>query len=103
MDNLKKEWNNASDEVRYQQEGHNRLEKINQTLSSNGPYQIDMAREKVGKMKEVREQLLVGEQEKIRILQDLLRQRDEYQSDTAGYSQVSQKAWFCYQFIKRNY
>ena len=47
-----------------------------------------MAREKVGTIKEVREQLLIGEQEKIRILQDLLRQRDEYQSDVAGYIQV---------------
>ena len=47
-----------------------------------------MAREKISKMKEVREQLLVGEQEKIRILEDLLKQRDEYQSDIAGYIQV---------------
>ena len=30
-------------------------------------------------MKEVKEKLLFGEQEKIKILQDLLRQRDEYQ------------------------
>lgn len=85
---MKKELHNVSDEVRHQEEGHNRLEKINETLSTNGPYQVDMAREKVGTIKEVREQLLIGEQEKIRILQDLLRQRDEYQSDVAGYIQV---------------
>ena len=87
---MKKELNNVSDEVRHQQEGHDRLEKINETLSSNGPYQVDTAREKVSVMNEVREQLLLGEQEKIHILQDLLRQRDEYRSDIAGYNQVSE-------------
>ncbi|XP_066936819.1 protein WWC2-like isoform X2 [Clytia hemisphaerica] len=85
--NLKKELHNVSDEVRHQQEGHDRLEKINETLSSNGPYQVDTAREKVTVMNDVREQLLLGEQEKIHILQDLLRQRDEYRSDIAGYNQ----------------
>ena len=40
---------------------------------------MEVAREKVNEMKEVRERLLLGEQEKIRILQELLRRRDEYQ------------------------
>ena len=96
---MKKELHNVSDEVRHQEEGHNRLEKINETLSTNGPYQVDMAREKVGTIKEVREQLLIGEQEKIRILQDLLRQRDEYQSDVAGYIQVRWMLfYYCFGF-----
>lgn len=90
VDNLKKELHNVSDEVRQQEEGINRLEKINNTLSTNGPYQVDKAREKVNEMKEMREQLLLSEQEKIRILQDLLQHRDEYQSHDLPlrYSQV---------------
>ena len=77
--NLKRELHKASDEVRYQQEGIDKLEQINQNLSENGPYRIDMARDKLNEMKDVKEKLLQGEKEKIQLLQDLLKQRDEYQ------------------------
>ena len=66
--------------MRHQQEGINKLERINENVSKNGPYRLDVAKEKVTEMKEVREKLLVGEQEKIKILQELLRQRNEYQT-----------------------
>lgn len=79
VENLKRELHKASDEVRYQQEGIDKLEQINQNLSENGPYRIDMARDKLNEMKDVKEKLLQGEKEKIQLLQDLLKQRDEYQ------------------------
>lgn len=79
VENLKRELHKASDEVRHQQEGIDKLEQVNQKLSENGPYQIDMARDKLNEMKDVKEKLLQGEKEKIQLLQDLLKQRDEYQ------------------------
>lgn len=79
MDNLKRELHEASDEVRHKKDGITKLEQINQNLSENGPFELDVAREKVSEMKEVKEQLLIGQQEKIRILEELLRQRDECQ------------------------
>lgn len=79
VENLRKELHKASNEVRHKQEGFDKLEQINRNLSENGPYQIDMARDKLNEMKNVKEKLLQGEQEKIRLLQDLLKQRDEYQ------------------------
>ena len=79
VENLKRELHKGSDKVRHQQEGIDKLEQINQNLSENGPYQIDMARDKLNEMNDVKEKLLQGEKEKIQLLQDLLKQRDEYQ------------------------
>jgi len=79
VENLKRELEVASDDVRCQQKGIDKLEEINHMVAENGPYQIDVAHQKLSEMKDVREKLLQGEQEKIRILQDLLKQRDEYQ------------------------
>lgn len=93
VERLKKELHKGTNEVLQHQEGVKRLEKINETFTNNGPYEIETARDKVSEMKELREQLLLGEQEKIRILEDILRQRDEHQYDDLAI--YNQKAGSC--------
>ena len=48
-------------------------------MSSNSAFQVHAVRAKLSEMKDMREKLLIGQQEKIKILQELLQQRDEYQ------------------------
>lgn len=85
----------ASEEIRYQKEGMTKLELINQSHFENGPYKVEVAKEKVNEMKEVRERLLLGEQEKIQILQELLRRRDEYQYQELSSFGVNQVRNWC--------
>jgi len=85
--NLKRELQEETDKVRYQQDGIDKLEEINRTVAVSGG-QLEEARLKVNEMKEIREQLLAGEQEKISLLQELLQQRRDFRGSDLSCNQM---------------
>ncbi|XP_065670616.1 protein WWC3 isoform X6 [Hydra vulgaris] len=69
----------------------NNFEEIHKKMPSNSPLQIHAIKEKLNEMKDMREKLLIGQQEKIKILQELLQQRDEYQMSEHSNSSGQKK------------
>ena len=95
---MKRELQEETDKVRYQQDGIDKLEEINRTVAVSGG-QLEEARLKVNEMKEIREQLLAGEQEKISLLQELLQQRRDFRGSDLSCNQVFPLYFFIVEYV----